>query len=241
MKRKLAISDVHGQLTALNHLLDAAKFNPTQDQLVFLGDLIDRGPDSVGVIKFVKQLQENHPENIFVILGNHEIMLRRYIFGGSSHMWLQYGGLKVIEEMKTLFAGETDRNDHLVWLANLPLAYMDENYLYVHAGMDVSCPIHKQHEDSTFMALDTMYTVDDVVLNKAIGKRIIVHGHTPYSSVYQAGRFISCDTGASVLQNGQLSLVDVTNGLYYCNNTQSPDVTQLPIKQLDITERILTD
>ncbi|WP_462411552.1 metallophosphoesterase family protein [Neobacillus sp. Marseille-QA0830] len=238
MKRKFAMSDVHGQLEAMIQLLDAADFHPSEDQLVFVGDLIDRGPNSVGVIRFVKQLREKHPDNIFVILGNHEIMMRRYVFGGNSHMWLHYGGLEVIEEMKTRFDGENDRNNHLVWLANLPLVHMDEDYLYVHAGIDVSYGIDQQPEDSTFIGLDVMYSIDPVDLMGAIGKRIMVHGHTPYSCVYQAGHFLSCDTGASVLQDGQLSLVDLSNQMYYCNHLQTGEVFQLPIKPLEINERI---
>ncbi|MDN3016853.1 metallophosphoesterase family protein [Paenibacillus sp. BSR1-1] len=238
MKRKFAISDIHGELDLLITLLNAADFNPSMDQLVFVGDLIDRGPDSVGVIKCVKKLKEQNPENIFVILGNHEIMMRQYIFGGKSHMWLRYGGLKVIEEMKTKFEGITDRNNHLVWLANLPLTHVDEKYLYVHAGIDLSRDINKQEEASTFIPLKELYSIDPNVLNKTVGNRIIVHGHTPYPLVYRAGNFISCDTGASVYPNGKLSLVDLTNQIYYCCETDSTRVLELSIQALDIKERI---
>jgi serine/threonine protein phosphatase 1 len=144
--------------------------------LVFVGDLIDRGPDSVRVIKFVKKLQEQNPENIFVILGNHEIMMRRYLFGGKSHMWLRFGGLEVIEEMKTRFEGIKERNDHLVWLANLPLTQCDEEYFYAHAGINLSWDITKQPEDSAFMEIDETYSINPDDLKKAIGNRIVVHG-----------------------------------------------------------------
>lgn len=50
-------------------------------------------------------------------------------------MWLRYGGLQVIEEMKTRFEGITERNDHLVWLANLPLTRNDEEYFMLTLGL----------------------------------------------------------------------------------------------------------
>ncbi|MCM3689712.1 metallophosphoesterase family protein [Neobacillus niacini] len=238
MKRKFAISDIHGQYKPMVTLLDAVKFNPKVDQLVLIGDLIDRGPDSVEVIKFVKKLQEQNPENIFVVLGNHEIMMRQYIFGGKSHTWLLYGGLKVIEEMKTHFNGITERNEHLVWLANLPLIHSDEEFFYVHAGIDLSRDITKQHEDCTFMDIADMYTVNKDALKIAIGNRLMIHGHTTYSCVYRAGNFISCDTGASVLPEGKLSLINLTNQTYYCNNTYSTEVLTFPIHEMNIRERL---
>ncbi|MFP7296246.1 metallophosphoesterase [Neobacillus niacini] len=238
MKRKFVISDIHGQYNSFITLLDSANFNPKEDQLVLIGDLIDRGPNSVEVIKFVKKLQEQNPENIFVVLGNHEIMMRQYIFGGKSHIWLQYGGLKVIEEMKTHFNGISERNEHLVWLANLPLTHRDEEFVYVHAGIDLSRDITKQHEDCTFMELADMYTVNKEELIIAIGNSMVVHGHTPYSSVYRAGNFISCDTGASVLPNGKLSLINLTNQTYFINDTKSTEVQKLPIQEIKMKDRL---
>jgi serine/threonine protein phosphatase 1 len=186
----------------------------------------------------VKILQEQHPENIFVVLGNHEIMMRQYIFGKKSHTWLHFGGLAVIEEMKTQLKGIAERNEHLVWLANLPLTHYDEDFFYVHAGIDLSRKFTEQHEDCTFMELHDLYAINKDQLKKAIGNRILVHGHTPYSSVYRAGHFICCDTGASVLSNSNLSLVDLTNQTYYCNDTHSTEVFVLPIEEIDFKDRL---
>ncbi|NRD80140.1 serine/threonine protein phosphatase [Bacillus sp. BRMEA1] len=238
MKRKFAISDVHGQFDSMIILLNEANFDPKYDQLVFVGDMIDRGPDSVGVIKYVKHLQEQHPKNVFVVLGNHEVMMRRYLFRGYNDMWLRYGGQEVIQELKRRFVSKMERDEHLVWLANLPITYCDEQYFYTHAGINLNNAPLKQHEDCTFMGIDEMYSVNQNDLNKAIGGRIMVHGHTPYLSVYRAGNFISCDTGASVLPNGKLSLVDLTGKKYYCNVSQTPEVLKIAIKEMDITKRI---
>ncbi|WML45406.1 metallophosphoesterase family protein [Neobacillus sp. PS3-40] len=238
-KRKLAMSDVHGQYQSMVTLLEVANFNPEKDQLVLVGDLIDRGPHSVEVLKYAKQLQERYPENVFVVLGNHEIMMRQYVFGMKSNMWLRYGGQAVIQELKTAFQTTTERVQHLVWVANLPLYHQDEEHFYVHAGIDVNKPATEQHEMSTFTELNWMYSVPSKALKQAIGDRIMVHGHTPYSAVYRAGNnFISCDTGASVWENGKLSLVDLSNNLYYCNDLKSPEVRTLRIEELEIVDRI---
>ena len=122
-------------------------------------------------------------------------------------MWRGYRGLGVIEEMKTHFEGKTERNEHLVLLANLPLTHSDDEYFYAHKRNDLSYGVSNLPEDSTFKAIDELVSTDK--LKKAIWNRIMVHGHTPYPFVYRAGNFISCDTGASVLPNGKLSFINL--------------------------------
>lgn len=98
--------------------------------------------------------------------------------------------------------------------------------------------VNKQHEHSTFMTLDDMYSVNENKLKRAIGNRMMVHGHTPYTCVYCTGNFISCDTGSSVMPNGKLSLINLSEQSYFCNDTHSDEVLLLPIRELDIKERI---
>lgn len=66
----------------------------------------------------------------------------------------------------------------------------------------------------------------------------MVHGHTPYSCVHRAGNNISCDTGASALPNGKLSLINLTNQTYLCHDTNSTEVLALPIQEFQIKERM---
>ncbi|WP_053600452.1 metallophosphoesterase [Bacillus sp. FJAT-18017] len=238
MNRKFAISDIHGQFEPLKALLAEAKFNPEQDTLVVVGDMIDRGPQSAEVVRFLKGMQDQHPENIFVTLGNHEIMMRRYAFEGNSHMWLYHGGTEVIKEFNTEFVTVTERNEHFVWLANLPLYVMDEEHFFTHAGIDPFEPLANQKEDVTFMQLRQLYLQPANAMTKRIGNRKIVHGHTPYPFVYQTERFVSCDTGASIFKEGKLSLADLTNNVYFSCETETLHITKQGIRLITELERL---
>ena len=153
------MSDIHGQYNAMRKLLESVDVNFEKDQLVVLGDLIDRGPHSVKVLKYLRQLKIKYPKNVFVIIGNHEVMMREYIFEGKSDRWLRFGGYQTIEDMKNTFESTEERNQHLVWLANLGYYCMDEEYLYVHAGFNPTFDLNDQSEDITFTEIDEMYNV----------------------------------------------------------------------------------
>lgn len=72
--RKFAISDIHGSYYEMMRLLEAVKFNPNIDQLVIVGDMINRGPYSGEVLKEIKRLNEAY-EHVHVTIGNHEEMM----------------------------------------------------------------------------------------------------------------------------------------------------------------------
>ena len=186
--------------------------------MVILGDLIDRGPHSAKVIKYLRKLKIKYPKNVFVIIGNHEVMMREYIFDRKKRQMASLWGYQTIEDMKNTFESTEERNQHLVWLANLGYYCMDEEYLYVHAGFNPTFDLNDQSEDITFTEMDEMYNVSVSQLKDVIGERLIVHGHTPYPVIYSVGNFISCDTGASVFEEGKLSLVELNSRIYYlCN------------------------
>src|SRR5690606_21840182 len=93
-ERVIAIGDVHGCATALATLLDALQPAPS-DRVVLLGDLIDRGPDSKGVIDQVLDLSEAC--HMVAILGNHEeMLLAAYDRPGSAGEWLAHGGEEML-------------------------------------------------------------------------------------------------------------------------------------------------
>ncbi len=73
-----AIGDIHGCLAKVLRLLDVLHYDPTADRLIFLGDYIDRGPDSKGVLDLMLQLQQDNPSNVF-LMGNHEDNFLTYI------------------------------------------------------------------------------------------------------------------------------------------------------------------
>lgn len=121
------VSDVHGYLEDLVHGLEDVGFS-SDDELWVLGDLLDRGPDGIGVIDHVRSLQEQAPGQVHVLMGNHEILalgkhrFPRSHFHGS---WQANGGQRRDQE------GLTD--DHLEWLATLPLMANVGDYLFIHS------------------------------------------------------------------------------------------------------------
>lgn len=169
---RYAISDIHGCSRTFRRLVDEQLQLQPSDQLYLLGDYIDRGPDSKGVIDFILELRARGCQ-VSTLMGNHEAMLlETWEDADSLPQWLRNGGeatlasfglqdIRQLPETYRLFL------DQLEYYLELP------DYLLVHAGFDFS--------DATPLAnLEAMlwirkFTVDPVFL----GGRRIVHGHTP--------------------------------------------------------------
>jgi hypothetical protein len=128
--RTLVIGDVHGCLDELLALLDVVQYHQGADRLVFVGDLVDRGPDSIGVVRFVRQL------GVECVLGNHEEKHVRwakreanYRATGKPNPMRPFS--PELREMNEQFVAE----DHIGWLAALPLYLrLDPRWVVVHAG-----------------------------------------------------------------------------------------------------------
>lgn len=116
-----AIGDVQGQRVALEELL--AKIGlQAEDRLWFVGDLVNRGPDSLGVLRLVKAMGQRAVS----VLGNHDL-----------HLLARAAGISEAKQRDTLDAvlGAPDRDELLNWLRARPLAHYDNGYLMVHAGV----------------------------------------------------------------------------------------------------------
>lgn len=139
MSRIFAIPDIHGRLDLLNSLLSKLEsengLDLSKDKLVFLGDMVDRGPDSYGVICRVKELCESNPNNVIALAGNHEwIGIMRYTRGLQEDIRLYEwnGGLQTDESYRLAgFSGITV--DHLDWMAHLPLKHEEPGFFFSHA------------------------------------------------------------------------------------------------------------
>lgn len=121
------VSDVHGYRDDLERRLDDIDL-AGGDQLWILGDLLDRGPDGIGSIDLVRSLQQRFPDQVHVLMGNHEILaLGRRRFPGTEFesSWHINGG-KARDQR-----GLTD--DHVAWLASLPLMAQVGDYLLLHS------------------------------------------------------------------------------------------------------------
>ncbi len=150
--RTIAIGDIHGELDALVTLLTRLPTLTAEDTLVFLGDYIDRGPDSAGVVRHVREVLPNQtPARIVTLCGNHEdawLRVHREGWAGfvmppsngcrecaRSFMGLPSGAELDREAMLNMFEGLFFPDDVLAWMQALPIWYEDEHAIYVHAGI----------------------------------------------------------------------------------------------------------
>ena len=185
--RKIAFGDIHGCSKALRTLIE--NIQPTADDtLVFLGDYVDRGPDSRGVIDLLLDLQSRC--NLITLLGNHEVMFLGVACGGmSDEIWKMCGGNATLASY-----GGTMRhvpNNHLDFLRACYSFWEDENNIFVHASYLPDEPMEKLGEQHLFW--EHLSPVRP--LPHQSGKRVIV-GHTPQADyeLLDIGHLICLDT-----------------------------------------------
>jgi len=174
---KYAISDIHGCLKTFKELLAKLNFSK-QDELYLLGDYIDRGPDSKGVIDHIWQLQEEGYQ-IACIRGNHEQMLLDCVDHEDKFLLWEYNG----GDTTMLSFGRRSVSEipepYMTWLNALPYYLEVENYILVHAGFKFDMP--NPFEEKTAMLWQRDWY--DRINYDWLGERIIIHGHTPISKL----------------------------------------------------------
>lgn len=151
--RVLAIGDIHGCLGPLDDLLAWVRPGP-DDALVLLGDYVDRGPDTRGVLDRLIQLQKERP--VVCLRGNHEIMMLAARDGGRAErkMWLSVGGVQALGSYGG--AGRTGSLDdvppeHWRFLErDLVDYYETERFVFVHAGVYPDVPLDEQPDNMLF-------------------------------------------------------------------------------------------
>jgi serine/threonine protein phosphatase 1 len=232
-QRRIVIGDVHGQYEGLMTLLTAIAPG-SDDQLYFLGDLIDRGPQSAQVIDFVKQ--NNYP----CLLGNHELMLLDVLTSGNAsnstmQAWLYSGGQATIAS----YQEATIPQEHIDWLTKLP-TYIDLGDIWLtHAGVDPFMPLNKQTAEQfcwireEFHGIEKPYFPDKLII---IGHTITFTfpGVTP-GQLVQGNGWLDIDTGAYHPKSGWLTALDVTNNLVYQVNVFKKCVRTLPLQEATVT------
>ena len=209
-KRCYAIGDVHGRLDLLTSLLDKIKADIARSPgpenfIVFLGDLIDRGPDSKGVVELL--MSAPVPDaTIRCVKGNHEEGLIRAL-SGETHLlqdWLKHGGFQCAISYgatgQELMSGETDDvlttlqqcipRRHLEFLKGFNDTIAFGDYLFVHAGVRPGVPLEGQSPK------DLHWIRDDFLTSSEDFGKVIVHGHTIVERVEVRKNRIALDTGA---------------------------------------------
>lgn len=220
-RRAYAIGDVHGRLDLLEQLLaaieeDVERRPPRKTALVFLGDLIDRGPDSSGVLERLRTYRHERLKPYF-LAGNHEEVLLRLLNGERGIMtnWLKYGGaqclesygfdpakLKVQNERACLSAiREVIPESHVRFIGSFADTLRFGDYLFVHAGIRPGIDLSLQTQS------DLRWIRSPFLEDKSDHGMIVVHGHTISSEVEIEDNRIGIDTGA--YRTGRLSALAI--------------------------------
>ena len=206
MPRTLAIGDIHGNLTAFDALLAAVKLTPA-DHLVLLGDYVDRGPDSTGVLQRLIQLRQT--PRVTAIMGNHEEMMLAARAGHIDHLrdWVLNGGMDTLISYGGQRATMRDiPAEHWHFLEHDLVDYLEtDTHLFVHASCDPKRPLSEQ-DDATLR-----WERCDRVRPHKSGKTIVC-GHTPQIAgmPMNKGFAICLDTGAGYGE--LLTCLDVHSG-----------------------------
>lgn len=226
--RKLFVTDIHGEYRGLIELLREMDYDGFTDRLTVGGDLIDRGPDSALVVRYLRMLQRIHPERVTVLTGNHEEMLRWYL-EKRSNMWLIHGGAEALASFDRTFEDETESRASLEWLLGLPMVAQDDEYVYTHAGFVPDQPLDAQSRDVLWMTEREFYAYPAESILRATGGKTVVHGHTPCEFICYDGARLNCDLGShtyAIEESRGLALVDLTNGEYAVYRGGTGDVSR---------------
>jgi serine/threonine protein phosphatase 1 len=170
--RSFVIGDIHGCAATLRCLVDDLLQVSTDDRIFLLGDLIDRGPDSRGVLDFIFELR-GRGLSVSSVRGNHEQMLLQ---ASEIHsylgLWITNGGLPTLESFQADGPGDIPRR-YRDLLGSLPYFILLDDFVIVHAGLNFVRP--DPFSDTDFM----LWTRSPYVDRRRIGDRRLICGHTP--------------------------------------------------------------
>lgn len=175
------ISDIHGNYEEFQKLLSAVGFNIKEDYLICLGDMIDRGPQSMEVVEWFRNANTESGGKVISLLGNHELMFLSYLSGNLSHE--DYcskfvGGASTLSSYSN--ADEETLHEHMRFIAALPKCLEIGNIILTHAGYDPSLSTDEQDISITCWGEDKIYTKDTSHINKTI-----IYGHTQTKYIYE--------------------------------------------------------
>ncbi len=231
--RTWVIPDVHGCLKTLRTLIEDMIVLRRDDTLIFLGDIIDRGPNSKGVIDYILNLEESGMK-IHVIKGNHEDYLVkvyreeqdkkgfRKALGLKSapyRAWMNLGGEETLDSFDAERVLEIPE-EYIIWIESLDFYLEWNNFLIVHAGFNF------ENEDIFSDTLAMMWTREYKIDPEKLGNRKIIHGHLPVTLefIYQS------------INSSSFQFIDLDNGVYM---TEKPGYGNLLALELNTMELLV--
>lgn len=189
--RIIAIGDVHGCVESLKSLWE--KLEPYEDVLhLFIGDYIDRGPDSKGVVDFL--LKVKHERNTVFLRGNHEKMLLNSIKTGKTRNWFMNGGRITLNSYGKNADLSEIPDEHIEFYLNTRLYFETDNYFFVHAGVPPTLTLKQSKEDEE--AHDYfLWGREHLNALAPPWEKTVVFGHTPMPEPLNQQNMIGIDTG----------------------------------------------
>ncbi|MDR6551586.1 metallophosphoesterase family protein [Paenibacillus qinlingensis] len=233
MKRILVISDIHGELAKFEALLAAARYNSEQDQLILLGDYVDRGPDAKGVIERVMALKEAGAR---VLKGNHEDLMIKALTTQDERAWKRWAQINggdmtlqsygfteadyALDENAESFTKPELQSDllseHLAFITQLEHYIETDDYIFVHAGVQPGVPVSETDPFTLMWIRGEFHTGYS-------GEKIVVFGHSStdtlhgdsdnYHVYFGVNRIIGIDGGA--VYGGQLNCLELPSQVVY--------------------------
>jgi serine/threonine protein phosphatase 1 len=186
------VGDIHGCLRMLRQMMEKIPWRPEVDRLVFLGDYVDRGEDSCGVIQAVMDISRTS-ERVDCLMGNHERIFLDYVEGREVNTFFFNGGTSTLNSYRTCQhqTGELlVPADHVVFLRSLKAWVELDDYYVVHAGLRPGVALENQSEE------DLLWIRDPFIFSNYPFKKRVIFGHTPFSKPLVMENKIGLDTGA---------------------------------------------
>jgi serine/threonine protein phosphatase 1 len=210
MKKRWVIPDIHGCLKTLQALIEELIRPARFDELYFLGDYIDRGPDSKGVIDYIRGLQ-NDEYSITLLKGNHEdFLVELYdaekkarlkwwhnFANRKSGVWKTIGGTETLKSFGTARVGDIP-SEYIEWMRSLKYWVDLDDFVLVHAGLNFKTD--DPFEDTRAM----LWLRDYEIIPEKINNRRIIHGHVP----------VHMELISIAVQQSNYKFIDLDNGPY---------------------------
>jgi serine/threonine protein phosphatase 1 len=230
MAKQWVIPDIHGYSQTVISLVTEIIRPERQDALFFLGDYVDRGPDSKGVIDFIRRLMREK-YNVVALKGNHEdFMVELYDaslksknswwrnFGNRKQKaWYAMGGKPTLSSFGVHHIQDIP-DDYIDWMRNLPCYHELDRFILVHAGMN--CKIDDPFSDTRSMLWLRDYEIHP---EKIKGKRL-VHGHVP----------VNMELISMAISNPHYKFIDLDNGPYLTGKNGYGNLVALELKSMEM-------
>ena len=230
MPKRWVIPDIHGYAATLKLLVTELIRPLRSDELYFLGDYVDRGPDSKGVIDYIRSLdQEKY--NVTALKGNHEdFMVELYDavqpkknswwhpFGNRKYTaWAEIGGKPTLKSFTARHITEVPV-EYIEWMRHLPHYVVLNDFVLVHAGLNFN-------EEDPFSDQRAMLWLRDYpVIPERIGHRRIIHGHVP----------VNLELINMALKNRSYPFIDIDNGPYISGRDGFGNLVALELNSMEM-------